>query len=215
MMTTMMELPAPMLATNGRPCGALGEWHVEPKLDGWRAMVGVDAAAATVRTRRGRAVHTAIPEVTALAELGVDVVLDGEIIVGDGRPADFYRLAGALSARRPAAGSPVSFVAFDVLRLDGIDLLDRPQHERRRLLDHLAGLVDGDALPVVPTFPGVDIEEVLASCEAHAVEGVVAKHRDATYRPGARSAAWRKIKCSGWETHRARRFAHVETAELQ
>jgi bifunctional non-homologous end joining protein LigD len=203
----VLTLPAPMLATAGRPRGSLDDWTVEAKIDGWRVLVGVDrSGTAHVQTRRGRTLAAVIPEVTALRDLGVELILDGELIVGDGRPADFYRLAGALSARSPAAGSAPCFVAFDLLRLDGTNLMDRPQYERRHLLQHVAGILGAHALPIVPSYPGVDVDHVLSSCESHQLEGVVLKQRNATYRPGTRSADWRKIKCAAWAEHRTRRF---------
>lgn len=81
-----------MLATAARELGP-GEWAVEPKLDGWRALVYVDGAV-TVRTRRGRDVTRSLPELARLGDHldGRQVVLDGELVVGQGLPGDFYRL---------------------------------------------------------------------------------------------------------------------------
>ena len=190
-----------MLAATGRPGGPLEDWTVEAKLDGWRAIVGVRDGSVIVRTRRGRNVTDQLPELAQLSQLGVDIVLDGEIIAGGGRPAEFYELAGAMASRRRA--SPLNFVAFDLLALDGVDLCSLPHDQRRRLLDHLAGLADG-TVPVVSSHAGVDVDLVLAACEHLAMEGVVLKRRDATYRPGRRSTAWRKLRCAGFEQHRTR-----------
>ena len=206
MLIPVRTLPAPMLATAGRPPGSLADWTVEAKVDGWRVLVGVDRSGTRVQTRRGRTLTAAIPEVAALEDLGVALVLDGEVIVGDGRPAEFYRLAGALSTHHPTFESTPCFVAFDLLHFDGHDLMGRPQHERRQLLEHLAHLQPAHTLPIVPSYAGVDLDDVLSCCEHHQLEGVVLKHQQATYRPGSRSTDWRKIKCAGWAGHRARRF---------
>ena len=192
-----------MLATAGRPVGGLEDWTVEAKLDGWRATVGISSGRQVVRTRRGRDVTDHLPELAALAHLGVDVVLDGEIIVGGGRPAEFYALAGAMSTRRRRL--PLTFVAFDVLAVDGVDVCAHPHHERRRLLDRLADITDG-TMVVVPSLPGTDLDLVLASCQHLELEGVVVKRRTGTYRPGARSTDWRKLKTPAWAEHRARRI---------
>src|SRR3954462_10245265 len=120
----MFSLPAPMLATSGRPNAGLDDWTVEVKLDGWRAIVGVSSEGYQVRTRRGRSIGDRLPELRALTALGIDAVLDGELIAGAGRPAEFYELADAMAARH--RDRAVCFVAFDVLRLDGASLLNVP-----------------------------------------------------------------------------------------
>jgi bifunctional non-homologous end joining protein LigD len=131
----------PMLATSGRPNVSLDGWVVEPKADGWRAQVAVDADGCTVWTRTGRDITAKVPEVAVLADLGVEVVLDGELVTGAGLPADFYPLAGLMSARRRRRR--VTFVAFDVLRLNGRSLLDYDLASRREVLDCLVRMSDG------------------------------------------------------------------------
>lgn len=130
-------------------------------------------------------------------------MLDGEIIDGGGRPADFYGLAGSVASRRRAR--PLTFVAFDLLACDGASTMALTYDERRQLLLHLASLADG-ALHVVPTYSGEDLDVLLASCDELAMEGVVAKLRTSTYRPGRRSDHWRKLECEGWSGHRERRM---------
>lgn len=90
-----------MLAASGRPGGALEEWLIEPKLDGYRAVIGVTTRERVVRTRRGRDITGQLPELANLCEIGAELVLDGELIAGAGRPEDFYGLAGAISSKAP------------------------------------------------------------------------------------------------------------------
>ena len=153
-------------------------------------------------------VHRRTPaQLRALTALGIDAVLDGELIAGAGRPAEFYELAGAMAARR--RDRPLCFVAFDVLRLDGTSLLNVPQQERRQLLQQLAVLAD-DTLPIVPSYAGADVDEdILAGCEQLALEGVVVERQDARYLPGRRTNGWRKAKAPSWSAHRERRFEHA------
>ncbi len=187
----------PMLATRGRPSPA-HRWAVEPKRDGWRALVYVDERV-TVRTRSGRLITESVPELAGLSDVlgGRQALIDGELVAGQGRPCDFYRLAPSLASRRTR--SPVTFVAFDVLYLDGDSLLDRPYADRRRLLEDL-GLV-GPAWHTTPAF--VDgFVEVVAACEQLGLEGVVLKRLDSRYRPGHRSREWLKLKTAEWrEVH--------------
>ena len=138
----------------------------------------------TVWTRTGRDITAKVPEVAAIAELGVECVLDGELVAGAGLPADFYPLAGMLSARR--RHQRLTFVAFDVLRLKGRSLLGYDLASRRKVLDCLVRLSDG-ALTAVHVFPGCELDDVLAGCEQLAIEGVVVKRRT-LFRSSRRSS---------------------------
>jgi bifunctional non-homologous end joining protein LigD len=126
-----------------------------------------------------------------------DALLDGEIVALDmaGRPS-FTALAERMHVReraraaRLAAAVPVTYMIFDLLHLDGIDLLDQPWSMRRELLDSL-DLADGRWL-VPPYF--VDGPATLAAARENALEGVVAKRLTSVYRPGTRSPDWVKCK---------------------
>jgi bifunctional non-homologous end joining protein LigD len=189
----------PMLAGYGAPSGPLDRWAVEPKLDGWRALVTVADGTASVTSRRGRPL--AVPELAPLASVGLDVVLDGELVAAGGRMSDFYEVAPRLARRHRS--TTLQFAAFDVLWLDGHLLTHLSYDDRRRLLCQLD-------LPhpacVVPSWPGADAPSLLEACEVEGVEGVVLKRRDAGCTPGRRSTMWRKVKCDAWRMeHAARR----------
>ena len=121
------------------------------------AAVALDGVRAWSTT--GRDVAVSFPELAALAPAlaPLDALLDGEVVALDdaGRPS-FERLqhrmhvTSAVDAARRAAEVPVAYVVFDLLRLGGHDLIDRPWHERRRLLEQI-----GDDLPA-----GVDVARV-------------------------------------------------------
>lgn len=189
-----------MLAGYGMPAGPTGRWSVEPKLDGWRAMVSVADARVSVRSRRGRPLD--VPELQPLASVGLDLVLDGELVAGGGRMDDFYGLAPALARRRRTTA--LSFAAFDVLWIDGNLTTPLAYDDRRRLLEQLEL---SPPVTVVPRWAGDDADALLDACEHHGVEGVVLKRRDSPYRAGQRSTAWRKVKCATWRSvHLARRM---------
>jgi bifunctional non-homologous end joining protein LigD len=190
----------PMLAETGVPRSMDG-WAAEPKLDGWRARVLVDGDELAVRTRRGRPITESVPSVAGLR--GLSVVLDGELVAGAGTLADFYRLGSALAVRR-RTGAEVSFVAFDLLWLDGETLTGRPYADRRKLL---AGLkLPARGTPVVPSFDGLDAALLFKACDALGVEGVVLKRQASLYWPRERSRDWRKAKCQAWREHLERRM---------
>ena len=189
----------PMLATGGNPPPSLAGWHAEPKLDGWRAVVTVGDSGVTARTRSGRSVDA--PLLLSLADLGLGLVLDGELVANAGRATDFYAVGPTLARRRTAG---LAFAAFDLLWLDGRATIRLPYLERRQLL----GALDLPApASVVPSWPGEDAGALLAACEANDVEGVVLKRDASLYGPGRRSRDWRKVKCATWrELHGGRRL---------
>ncbi|MFD0268753.1 hypothetical protein ACFVGY_19605 [Streptomyces sp. NPDC127106] len=127
-----------------------GGLALEQKFDGHRAIlftpVGPDGRV-LLQTRRGSLVQDRFPDLVAAAQQLPDgLVLDGELVVWDTavgrlsfealqrRAAARGRTAAALAAKTPAF-----FIAFDVLQQDGTELLTRPYHERRRILEDLFG----------------------------------------------------------------------------
>jgi DNA ligase-1 len=114
------------------------------------------------------------------------IVLDGEAIAlrEDGRPHPFQVTGSRFGTRTPMLSLPLTPMFFDVLHLDGEDLLDRPASER------------ADALEVVPQrVPrGADGEAMLAEALAMGHEGVVVKALDSPYEAGRRGSAWVKVK---------------------
>lgn len=195
----------PMLAGRGMPASdELHRWAVEPKLDGWRVRVQVVDDRLIVRTRPGRIITECVPELAPLAQRSLRVLLDGELIAGAGRMEDFYRLSGRLAGRRPRS-APLSFMAFDLLALDGLQLTALPDRQRRRGLEELD--LPPEVVGIVPRYAGTDAAELLTACEGHGLEGVVLKRLGAPYRPGARSDDWRKVKCAAWVAHAERRMA--------
>lgn len=181
----------------------LGACAVEEKLDGIRVQVHRDGDAVRVHTRTLDDITGRLPEVTAAAlELrGERFILDGEVISfdGAGRPRSFQETAGRVGSRTDVATAarevPVSPVFFDVLSVDGRDLLDLPFSERHA---ELARLVPEPmrVRRTVVSGPG-DLgaaEEFLAETLERGHEGVVVKGLDAPYSAGRRGASWLKVK---------------------
>jgi bifunctional non-homologous end joining protein LigD len=101
----------------------------------------------------------------------------------------------------------LTFVAFDLLRLDGQDLTGRPLVERKRLLDELQLI--GPAWVTNCWHPG-DGQTLFQVCVELGHEGVVAKRLDAAYLAGRRSRSWMKRKTPDWKRdHAPRRRARV------
>ena len=207
----MVDLPRlkPMLATSGPLPADLSQAWVEPKIDGFRGVAFLNGREPLrVESRSGRNLASALPELADLpGALGVDAILDGELVTldADGRP-DFYALGPRLNCARPPSLErarrlvPVSYVAFDVLWLEGKRLTALPYRERRAILESL--VLRGPAWATVPSWVG-EAEDLFRVCEAMALEGVVVK-RDHPYREG-RSRSWLKLKTTAWKREHAPR----------
>jgi len=193
--------PKPMLATLGTEATIddQGEYAFEMKWDGYRAIAEIADGELRLLSRNGNDMTATYPELHDLVDAVTgDAVLDGEIIAParGGRP-DFARLQsrGGLSKKaeieKAMASTPVRFVAFDILALDGESTVTKNYDERRELLE--STVTAGGAVDVPPVFEG-DLESAMQSSRTLALEGVIAKLRDARYSPGRRTNAWIKIK---------------------
>jgi bifunctional non-homologous end joining protein LigD len=211
----------PMKATAG-PLPEGDEWSYEVKWDGMRALAFVDGGRLRVQSSNERDVTVSWPELVDLPEAlpVTTALLDGELIATDerGRPS-FSRLQQRMhltnpaEARRRAALVPVSYVVFDLLHLDGHDLMGQPLADRRRLLE---GVVEpGRAWRCSPVHD--DGAALLAAADEQGLEGVVAKRVDSTYQPGTRTRLWRKVKVrrrqemvvGGWLPGEGTRAGHL------
>jgi bifunctional non-homologous end joining protein LigD len=190
----------PMMAATAALPPDEDEYGFEVKWDGVRAVLYSDAGHVSLLGRRGSEFISRYPELRALGRaLGARrVVLDGEVVALDdaGRPS-FERLqsrmhiASDAAARRRASTTPVSYVIFDLLWLDGHSTLGLPYRDRRSLLDRLE--LEGPSWRT-PAYREGDGSALLAAATEQGLEGVVAKRLDGPYRPGARSASWVKVK---------------------
>jgi bifunctional non-homologous end joining protein LigD len=196
------ELIRPMLATSGELPAPSDEpaWGYEMKWDGVRAVVYAEPDHVRVLTRNDREVGRTYPELLRASQVlgGVPAVLDGEVVALDsaGRP-DFGLLQQRMHVIEPAQVRtllervPLAYLVFDLLHLDGRDLLDLPYDARRSLLEQLE--LEGEGFAVPPAFAG-DATAALATSLERGLEGVVAKRRDSRYEPGRRSRQWVKVK---------------------
>jgi ATP-dependent DNA ligase I len=172
---------------------------VEWKLDGIRIQAHVAEGDVRLFTRTLDDITARLPEVVAaLAALPVKAaVFDGELIAlrPDGRPLPFQDTSARVATGSAAAsGKPVelSVFLFDVLHLDGADLIDHRDHERR---DALARVVPQEML--MPRLVTGDVSEAktfFAEAVAHGHEGVMVKALDTPYAAGRRGAGWIKVK---------------------
>lgn len=191
----------PMLATKGDRVPTGDDWVHEVKWDGIRLLADIRRSSLSqgpgvrLTSRNENDVSAGYPELQAMAEAGRDLLLDGEVVVfQDGRPS-FGALAERMHVRdarrleRLRERRPVTYLVFDLLRLDGRDLAGEPLGVRRELLE---GLGLADAWWQVPgTY--ADGATLLDATREQGLEGIVSKRLSSTYAFGARSRHWLKF----------------------
>ena len=201
-MTTRFALPPPiepMLAKLAESLPAGGGFLFEPKWDGFRAIIFRGDDDVYMQSRDLRPLDRYFPDLHAalLEQLPADCVVDGEIVIATPRGLDFdalqLRLHPAASrVAKLAAAQPASFVAFDVLAADGVDLRLEPQQLRRTALEQLLGTAKPPIHLTPVTRDVKTASEWLSRFEGAGLDGVVAKPEKGTYESGKR--AMYKIK---------------------
>ena len=165
---------------------------VEWKLDGIRAQIHRRGDEVRIYTRNLNEITHALPGIVeAVRRLPVrQAVLDGEALwMGADGPAAFQDTVAQIDGAAPLEGV-VTFL-FDVLHVDGSDLLDEPLEERVARLEAIAPHL---RIPAAPTADRDDAERVLAEALEAGHEGVVVKDATSPYAAGRRGKAWRKVK---------------------
>ncbi len=190
----------PMLARSGSLPRDEHAYGFEVKWDGIRALVYCDHGHVELQGRNFTDFTPRYPELRELAkELGARrVVLDGEVVAlgDDGKPS-FERLqtrmhlASDSAVRRRMKDTPVSYVIFDLLYLDGHSAMGLAYEERRELLERLE--LEGPSWRT-PGYHRGEGQALLDATAELGVEGVVAKRLDSRYEPGRRSSGWVKVK---------------------
>jgi DNA ligase-1 len=177
----------------------LGEAALEFKLDGARVQVHRSGDDVVVYSRSLNNVTAAVPEVVeAVRALPVkDVILDGEVLSlqPDGRPQPFQvtmrRFGRKLDVQRMRTELPMTPFWFDLLYLNGGNLLDEPQSRRFARLAEIAG---ASIIPHTTTSDATRAAAFLEEALNRGHEGIMAKAVDARYAAGARGQSWLKVK---------------------
>lgn len=172
-----------------------GEVSVEWKLDGARIQVHRRGDAVGIWTRNLNDVTSRLPGIVAgvLAMPATSFVLDGEAMGWDDdeRPGVFQETMSSFGRQTGEAGASLGARFFDVLHVDGRDLLDEPLSVRHAALDALVGV---HAIPRLVTSDVHAATTFADDALARGHEGVMVKAISSPYEAGRRGAAWRKVK---------------------
>lgn len=172
------------------------DWIFEVKWDGTRALCFYEGGTFKLQNRRLYDTTYRYPEVRIAAK-AKRAIFDGEVVImWEGRPSfemlqKREHLASAEDIARIAKKLPATYVAFDILYLDGRDLTAKPLMERKKIL---ADVFENTESAVVTDYVEGEGEAFYRICRERGLEGVIAKQRDSKYQIGKRSSVWRKIK---------------------
>jgi len=175
-----------------------GPLLVEDKYDGIRAQVHKEGERLAIYSRTLDDITSSFPELHAsLLSLGGRYIVDGEIVAWRGRPLPFHLLQQRLRRQDPTAllqEVPVALIVFDLLHLDGEDLLSLPLGTRRKALESL-NFRDPIHLSqaTLAVAPG-EVAHAFWEARERGNEGIVVKRLDASYTPGKRGRMWMKWK---------------------
>ena len=194
----------PMLAASAPSVAAalerISPAAVEWKVDGIRVQLHRQGSQVRVFTRTLDEITLRVPELVqaALALNVTAAVLDGEAVAlrPDGRPLPF-QVTSARAASQAGPGAqpglvPLALFLFDLLHIDGTDLLEHPAADRYARLAEVA-----PASLVIPRLVTADVaaaEQFFATAIDGGHEGVVIKSLDAPYGAGRRGSEWIKVK---------------------
>jgi ATP-dependent DNA ligase len=184
----------PMLAKLADELPTDGPFLYEPKWDGFRALVFRGETDVFIQSRDLRPLDRYFPELhdVFLAALPDGCILDGEIVIATPDGLDFdalqLRLHPATSrVAKLAKATPASFVAFDLLAIDGRDRRELPQVERRVLLEQALATVAPPIHLTPVTRDPVVAAEWLMRFEGAGLDGVIVKPEQGLYEPGKRA----------------------------
>lgn len=171
-----------------------GDYLFEPKWDGFRAIVYRGASDVYIQSRDLKPLDRYFPELhdALLKVLPPGCVVDGEIVIAGPKGLDFEALQmrlhpAASRVNKLASETPASFVAFDLLAVDGTNIMDVPQAERRERLGRLMSRA-GPPLHLTPMTRDRDTAaDWLREFEGAGLDGVIVKLAGSRYVPGKRA----------------------------
>jgi bifunctional non-homologous end joining protein LigD len=195
----MPRVIRPMLATLTDHPFSSEEWLYEIKFDGYRSVAFVDDGDVRLVSRNQNEMTSLYPELRELPSLikAKQAVLDGEVVALDdqGRPSFslMQQRAGIRSGIKRTRSNPeipVLYYVFDLLYLDGFNLMKVNLEERKEMLKTV--VTDSDLLRYSEHFIG-EGKQLYEAAKEQGLEGIIAKRRNGCYEQ-KRSREWLKLK---------------------
>jgi len=184
------KMVSPMLATLvDKPPVEKGGWLYEIKWDGYRAIALCNKGKVALISRNNKSFNDKFYSIyDHLKGLNLNAVLDGEIVVlKDSGVSSF----GALQNWRSEADGELVYYVFDILWLDGQDLMGLPLSRRKEILH---GVLPAEGVVRESESFNTSPEKFLKAAARSGLEGIIVKRADSVYQPGDRGGDWLKIK---------------------
>jgi len=176
-----------------------GDWIYELKFDGIRLIAVKNREKVSLLSRNENDLSARFPEIVeAVQNLPAgECVIDGEVVALDGEGRSSFQI---LQAREmEGRTSPVYFYAFDIVQLDGKNLVALSLEARKNVLERLCvSVAAGEGRRSVIRYSGAiggNARRLLEEVKRRGLEGIIGKQRNSVYEPGRRSGAWIKLKC--------------------
>ncbi|MFV5695415.1 DNA ligase D [Flavobacterium sp. LB3P122] len=182
---------SPMLATIvDKPFDKEG-WQYEIKWDGYRALAFCNKDKVELKSRNDKSFDEKFYSVhKSLQQWNINAVVDGEVVVLDEESKPNF---GALQNWRSEFDGVLYFYVFDLLWINGKDLMQLPLSERRIILKQI--IPQNDTIRFSENFEVSGIE-FFETVKKMGLEGIIAKKSDSVYSAGSRSKDWLKIKAN-------------------
>jgi bifunctional non-homologous end joining protein LigD len=183
----------PMKATAVAQLPEGDEWIYEIKWDGYRAMALKQGNEVRLLSLKEKNLTSDFPDVAqAIGELEADTaVIDGEIVAVNAEGCPSFQVLQ--NRKKLGRGWSIVYYAFDLLSVEGKDLLHRPLRDRKARLNEVIETSGSGVIRYNADLTG-SAKTILATVAEAGLEGVVAKQRDSLYRAGARVTSWLKFK---------------------
>ena len=180
--------PMLLLRTEKLPEGK--HWLYELKFDGYRALAIKSGGTVRLRSRNDNDFSARYPGiVSALAGLPDDSVIDGEVVALDAEGKPSFNMLQNYGSATVA----LHFFVFDLLVLNGKDVMGEPLVKRRDLLEKRVLPKLSEPVRYSPELKA-SLTDLIESVKAQGLEGLVAKRLDSKYEPGLRSGVWQKMR---------------------
>jgi bifunctional non-homologous end joining protein LigD len=182
---------SPMLATLVDKPFDNAEWQYEIKWDGYRVVAFCKKSKVELKSRNDKSFNEKFyPVYKAVQDWNINAVVDGEVVVLDENGKSNF---GALQNWRSEADGEIYYYVFDVLWLNGKDLMQIPLSERRNILKQM--IPENNIIRLSENFEVSGIE-FFKTAKKMGLEGIIAKKSDSTYSSGNRSKEWLKVKAN-------------------
>jgi len=173
-------------------------YFYELKFDGIRSLLYSDADGVEIRNKRNKSLTYIMPELTEVyKQIKGKAILDGELIVIKDSKPDFYEMQKRALMNNYSKIQlisqlyPITFIAYDILYLDGKELIDLPLTQRKKILQQVLKETPRIAISKVIEEKGIELFEIT---KQQGLEGVIAKKKQSKYFYGKRTKEWIKFK---------------------